>query len=309
MSKTVFMFAGQGAQYTGMAKDLYEQFPIVRETFAEANQVIGYELEALIFSENPKLNETQYTQPAILTVDVAIARLLIEKGIRPEAALGLSLGEYAALVIGGAIEFQAAVALIAKRGQYMSEAAPAGTGKMVAVMNTPIDTIETICEQASERGIVAPANYNTPQQIVIGGEVSAVDYAVELLKAAGSKRLIELNVSGPFHTALLKPASEKLAKALTAVEFQALQLPVVSNTTAQLFETNEISSLLTRQVMEPVRFFESINTLIIKGFDTFIEIGPGKTLTGFMKKIDNSQNTYRVENIETLNTLLDIGEK
>lgn len=309
MGKTVFMFAGQGAQYPDMAKDLYEHFPIIRETFAEANQVLGYELEDLIFSENSKLNETQYTQPAILTVDVAIARLLIDQGIQPEAALGLSLGEYAALVIAGAIDFQAAVALIAKRGQYMSEAAPTGTGKMVAIMNTPIETIEAACAQASEKGIVSPANYNTPQQVVIGGEAQAVDYAVELLKAAGSKRLIELNVSGPFHTALLQPASEKLATALNLVEFKPLQIPVVSNTTAQFFELEDIPTLLTRQVMTPVRFFESINTLIIKGFDTFIEIGPGKTLTGFMKKIDKSQTTYRVENIETLNTLLDIGEK
>lgn len=306
MSKIAFMFAGQGAQYFNMAKDLYDNHEIVRETFNEANEVLGYSLEELIFSENEMLNETKYTQPAILTVDVAIARLLMKHDVLPEAALGLSLGEYAALVVSGALDFKPAVALIAKRGQYMSEAAPKGTGKMVAVMNTPIDVIEAACSKASALGIVSPANYNTPAQIVIGGEIHAVDEACKLLKEAGSKRLIELNVSGPFHTALLKSASEKLALALNDISFTEFNVPVVSNTTANYFNTKEIADLLTRQVMEPVRFFESINLLIADGFDTFIEIGPGKTLTGFMKKIDKNQTALRVENVATFEDVLQL---
>ncbi|MDR1567981.1 MAG: ACP S-malonyltransferase [Streptococcaceae bacterium] len=304
MAKTVFMFAGQGAQYPNMAKDLYDKYEIIRDTFQEANQVLGYDLEDLIFAENEQLNETQYTQPAILTVDVAIARLLIAQGIQPEAALGLSLGEYAALVISGVLDFKVAIALIAKRGQLMALAAPKGVGKMVAVMNTPVETIEEICQKVSSKGIVAPANYNTPTQIVIGGEVEAVDEALTLLQEAGSKRLIELNVSGPFHTALLRSASVGLSEVLEDIYLAPFNLPVVSNTTAHYFQLEEVKSLLARQVMEPVRFYESIATLIADGFDTFIEVGPGKTLSGFMKKIDKTKTAIRVSDVETLQAVL-----
>lgn len=252
--KTAFLFSGQGAQKLGMAKDLYDEFDIVRETFDQASQVLGYNLRELIDNDETKLNETQYTQPAILTTSVAILRLLSEQGIKPDLVAGLSLGEYSALVASGALDFVEAVALVAKRGQYMTEAAPTGSGKMVAVMNTEAALIEEICEQAAERGIVSPANYNTPAQIVIGGQAEAVDYAVELLKEAGVKRLIELKVSGPFHTAILKPASEKLAKELEQVNFKSFKLELISNTTAKVMKDSEVKELLTRQVMEPVRF-------------------------------------------------------
>ncbi|MDU4030329.1 MAG: ACP S-malonyltransferase, partial [Enterococcus faecalis] len=201
--KTAILFSGQGAQYQGMGEELYHQEAIVRETFDEASHILGYEMAELCFTENERLNETEYTQPAILTVSVAFYRLLQQKGLTPDVVAGLSLGEYSALVASEALRFSEAVALVQKRGQYMTEAAPQGTGKMVAVMNTDQSLIEEICQKASEKGVVTPANYNTPAQIVIGGEVVAVDYAVELLKEAGAKRLIPLNVSGPFHTALL----------------------------------------------------------------------------------------------------------
>lgn len=302
--KTAFLFSGQGAQKLGMAKDLYDEFDIVREIFDQASQVLGYDLRGLIDNDEAKLNETQYTQPAILTTSVAIFRLLSEQGIKPDLVAGLSLGEYSALVASGALGFAEAVALVAKRGQYMTEAAPTGSGKMVAVMNTEAALIEEICEQASERGIVSPANYNTPAQIVIGGQAEAVDYAVELLKEAGVKRLIELQVSGPFHTAILKPASEKLAKELEQVNFNSFKLELISNTTAKVMKDTEIKELLTRQVMEPVRFYESIETMKELGVQRFIEVGPGKVLSGFIKKIDKEASFTNVEDLASFKALL-----
>lgn len=302
--KTAFLFSGQGAQKLGMAKDLYDEFDIVREIFDQASQVLGYDLRGLIDNDEAKLNETQYTQPAILTTSVAIFRLLSEQGIKPDLVAGLSLGEYSALVAIGALGFAEAVALVAKRGQYMTEAAPTGSGKMVAVMNTEAALIEEICEQASERGIVSPANYNTPAQIVIGGQAEAVDYAVELLKEAGVKRLIELKVSGPFHTAILKPASEKLAKELEQVNFNSFKLELISNTTAKVMKDTEIKELLTRQVMEPVRFYESIETMKELGVQRFIEVGPGKVLSGFIKKIDKEASFTNVEDLASFKALL-----
>jgi [acyl-carrier-protein] S-malonyltransferase len=298
--KTAFLFSGQGAQYLCMASDLYNEYEIVRDTFAEASAVLGYDLADVINNCEAKLNETKYTQPAILTVSIAIYRVLADLGMKPDAVAGLSLGEYSALVASGAISFKEAVGLVAKRGQYMVEAAPAGVGKMVAVMNANRTLIEETCKQASVKGIVSPANYNTPVQIVIGGEIAAVDDAVELLKAAGVKRTIELNVSGPFHTALLAPASEKLALELEKVHWQAPSIPVVSNTTANVFTKEEIVPLLTKQVMSSVRWYDSIDTLKNLGVTNFIEVGPGKVLSGFMKKIDKTAHTARVENLETL---------
>lgn len=302
--KTAFLFSGQGAQKLGMAKDLYDEFDIVRETFDQASQVLGYDLRELIDNDEAKLNETQYTQPAILTTSVAILRLLSEQGIKPDLVAGLSLGEYSALVASGALDFPEAVALVAKRGQYMTEAAPTGSGKMVAVMNTEAALIEEICERAAERGIVSPANYNTPAQIVIGGQAEAVDYAVELLKEAGVKRLIELKVSGPFHTAILKPASEKLAEELEQVNFNSFKLELISNTTAKVMKDSEIKELLTRQVMEPVRFYESIETMKALGVNRFIEVGPGKVLSGFIKKIDKEANFTNGEDLNSFKALV-----
>lgn len=298
--KTAFLFSGQGAQYPQMGEELYHQEAIVRETFEQASTILGYDMAELCFTENERLNQTEYTQPAILTVSTAFWRLLDAQGIKADAVAGLSLGEYTALVASGALDFQTAVALVQKRGRYMANAAPAGVGKMVAVMNTPAETIEEICKEASQVGIVTPANYNTPQQIVIGGEAPAVDKAVELLQAAGTKRVIPLNVSGPFHTALLEPASQQLAQELAQITFDELQVPVISNTTAQPMQQDQIKELLTLQVKSPVRFYESIATLKQLGIQQVIEIGPGKVLSGFMKKIDKEIQTARVEDSQTL---------
>lgn len=305
MMKTAFLFAGQGAQKLGMARDLYEIYPVVKETFDTASQILGYDLRALIDTDEEKLNQTRYTQPAILTTSVAIYRLLVEKGFRPDMVAGLSLGEYSALVAAGSLDFEIAVALVAKRGEFMETATPAGTGKMVAVLNTDVAVIEEACQQAADKGYVRPANYNTPKQIVIGGDVAAVDAAVEQLKAAGVKRLIPLNVSGPFHTALLKPASEQLAQELENIDFQDFKIPLIGNTEAQVMEKERIQSLLARQVMEPVRFYESIETMKALGMSRVIEIGPGQVLSGFVKKIDKTLAVTAVEDAASLQHLLE----
>lgn len=305
MTKTAFLFAGQGAQYLGMGRDLYDYYPIVKETIDQASQVLGYDLRYLIDREEEKLNQTRYTQPAILATSVAIYRLLQEKGYQPDMVAGLSLGEYSALVASRSRFFHIDATHSYQSNRFFKIQGTAGSGKMVAVLNTPVEVIEEACQKASELGVVTPANYNTPAQIVIGGEVVAVDRAVELLQEAGAKRLIPLKVSGPFHTALLEPASQKLAETLAQVSFSDFTCPLVGNTEAAVMQKEDIAQLLTRQVKEPVRFYESIAVMQEAGVTNFIEIGPGKVLSGFVKKIDKTAKLATVEDQTSLETLLE----
>ncbi|EHI70995.1 ACP S-malonyltransferase [Streptococcus ictaluri] len=305
MTKTAFLFAGQGSQKPGMARDFYDQFAVAKEVFEEASQLLGYDLRHIIDHEADRLNQTVYTQPAVLTTSIAIYRVLESLGQKADMVAGLSLGEYSALVASGALDFADAIKLVAKRGRFMQEAAPVGFGKMVAVLNTDAVLIEEACDKASDLGVVSPANYNTPGQIVIGGESEAVNAALVYLKSKGSKHLIPLKVSGPFHTTLLKEASQRLAKELEQVTFKPFQIPLVGNTEAAIMSQEAIPSLLARQVMEPVRFYDSIDTLKNLGMTEVIEIGPGNVLAGFMKKIDKQIPCSTIDDVDSLQLYLE----
>lgn len=298
MSKIAFVFPGQGAQYTGMAKDFYEKFPVSREVFALASEVSGLDLKSLCFEENEKLNITEYTQIAMLTAQVAILRAVQEAGISSEVNAGLSLGEYGALVASGVMKEQDAFAVVRKRGILMQEAYPTG-GAMAAVLGMEAEKIEKICEQTA--GIVSIANYNCPGQIVITGEQKAVENTKEALIEAGARRVLPLKVSGPFHCELLREAGEKLGEELKRVEILPFSTPYVTNVTAEyVTKPQQVKGLLSRQVYSPVRWQQCVEKMIEEGVDTFIEIGPGKTLTGFLKKINRNVKALHIETVEDL---------
>ena len=298
MSKIAFVFPGQGAQYTGMAKDFYEKYAVSREVFESASKASGLDVKALCFEENDRLNITEYTQIAMLTAEIAILRAVEEAGIRSQVNAGLSLGEYGALVASGVMKEEYAFTVVRKRGIFMQEAYPTG-GAMSAVLGTDAELIEKICNET--QGIVSIANYNCPGQIVITGEETAVAAAGEALKAAGARRVIPLKVSGPFHCELLKGAGEKLGQELEKVEIQSFTVPYVTNVTAQYVTGPEqVKELLVSQVSSSVRWQQCVEQMIDDGVDTFIEIGPGKTLTGFLKKINRNVKALHVEKTEDL---------
>ena len=303
MGKTVFMFPGQGAQYIGMAKDFYDAIPECREVFEEASEASGLDIAALCFEENDKINITEYTQICMLTAEAAILRALEVKGYKADVTAGLSLGEYGALIACGALSRKDAFALVRKRGIYMQEAVPEG-GAMAAVLALDTAQIEEACEKTE--GIVSIANYNCPGQIVITGEEEAVAAAGELCKEAGAKRVVPLKVSGPFHSALLKNAGEQLAEELKSVKLSTPWIPYVSNVTADyVTDASQVAELLKQQVSSPVQFTQSIERMIADGVDTFIEIGPGKTLTSFVRKIDRNVKVYNIEKPEDLDRVME----
>lgn len=298
MSKIAFVFPGQGAQYTGMAKDFYEKFSVSREVFEKASKVSGLDIKTLCFEENENLNITEYTQIAMLTAEIAILRAVEEAGIHSQVNAGLSLGEYGALAASGVMREEDAFAIVRKRGILMQEAYPTG-GAMSAILGTDAELIEKICEETP--GIVSIANYNCPGQIVITGEEKAVLTAGEALKAAGARRVIPLKVSGPFHCELLKEAGKKLGEELEKIEIQTFAIPYVTNVTAQyVTESDQVKNLLVKQVSSSVRWQQCVEQMINDGVDTFIEIGPGKTLTGFLKKINRNVKALHIEKIEDL---------
>ncbi len=295
MNKIAFIFPGQGAQYVGMGKDFYEAFPVCREVFDAASEASGLDIAKLCFEENEQINQTEYTQICMLAVEAAVLKAVEEQGILSSVNAGLSLGEYGALVASKVMDVKDACRVVRKRGILMQEAVPAG-GAMAAILAMDAAVIEEICEKTE--GLVSIANYNCPGQIVITGEEAAVDTACEALKAAGAKRTLRLNVSGPFHSKMLAGAGEKLSEVLKDVELKDFTVPYITNVTAgYVTSTENIKDLLCRQVASSVRWQQSVEKMIADGVDTFVEIGPGKTLSGFMKKINRSVTMMNIENM------------
>ena len=302
MSKIAFVFPGQGAQYIGMAKEISEISEAASRVLDDATDALGFDIRNLLFdSDEETLKITENTQPAILAASVVCARPLIEAGIRADYTGGLSLGEYAAHVIAGSIDFKDAVRLVRKRGKYMQEAVPLGEGSMAAILGLSREDVLEICKTASEKGIVEPANFNCPGQIVIAGEVAAVNEAIKIATEKGARRAMLLNVSAPFHCSLLKPAGEKLSKELENVVVNTMNIPVVTNVTGKIIESEAyIKDFLIKQVSTSVLWEDCVRTLIENGADTFIEIGPGKVLSGFIKKIDKKVRILNVEDKASL---------
>lgn len=298
MSKIAFIFPGQGAQACGMGKDFYEQTETGKRIFDKATQLMGFSMPQLCFEENDRLDITEYTQAAMVTASIAMMRVLEENGIKPDVAAGLSLGEYCALAAAGVMSDEDAIWTVRQRGILMQEAVPVGEGAMAAILALDAAAIEEVT--GAMEGVWI-ANYNCPGQIVISGEKAAVEEACEKLKAAGAKRAVMLNVSGPFHSGMLTAAGEKLGQVLSRVELHEPRIPYVANVTAQYVKSAaEVKKLLTRQVSSSVRWQQSVEAMIGDGVDTFIEIGPGKTLAGFMRKISRDVKTLNVEKLEDI---------
>jgi [acyl-carrier-protein] S-malonyltransferase len=302
MGKVAFVFPGQASQYPGMGKELAEKYPVARAVFDEADKALGISVSKLCFEgSEDDLKLTANTQPAILTVSVAASRVLAEKGITPDFVAGHSLGEYSALVAAGSLKFADAVKLVRKRGTYMQEAVPAGQGAMAAIMGLSPAVVQDACKRAAEGEICAPASLNSPEQTVISGHAGAVKHAVEIASQLGAKRSMVLAVSAPFHSALMMPAQEKLEKDLNATAFADLQVPLVTNVDADsIRQGEEARSALIRQVTMAVRWEESMRMLLDEGVNTFVEVGPGRVLTGLMRQIERSVATLNVEDEKSL---------
>jgi len=301
MSKTAFIFPGQGTQNCGMGKDFYDQIPVSKEIYQLAGKVTGLDMEELCFEKDEKLNITEYTQIAILATEVAILIALEQKNIKADVTAGLSLGEYGALVAAEVLTLQDAFSLVRKRGIFMQEAVPTG-GTMAAVLGMDGNQVEKIC--ASVEGEVTVANYNCPGQIVITGEEKAVTLAAEKLKEAGAKRCLPLTVSGPFHSPMLKGAGDKLKEALEEVNILDMKIPYIANVTADyVTDKSLVKELLVKQVSSSVKWQQTVERMIDDGVTTFVEIGPGKTLAGFIKKINSEVKVYNVEKVADLDTV------
>lgn len=301
MGKTAFVFPGQGAQYVGMGVDIAQKHPAAAGVFEKAGNKLGYDLYEIIKNgPEEKLMETKTTQPAILATEWAICSALLEKAPPPDCTAGLSLGEYTAHVLAGSLDFEESVGLVEKRGSYMQDEVPLGVGGMSAVLGLEEEVVEQACKQVSNIGYAACANYNCPGQIVISGELKALEIAGELLKDKGAKRVIPLSVSAPFHCELLKGAGDKLVLELEKIEVNDMKIPVYANVTGEIVPSKEsIRELLQRQVSQTVKWTNIVQNMINSGVDTFVEVGPGKVLSGLIKKTDKSVNIINVMDVET----------
>ena len=304
MSKIAFIFPGQGAQTCGMGKDFYEHTETGRKVFDKATELLGFSVPELCFEPNDRLDITEYTQAAMVTASIAMMKVLEENGVKPDVAAGLSLGEYCALATAGVMSEEDAITTVRQRGIFMQEEVPAGEGAMAAILALDAAVIE---EVTADMDGVWIANYNCPGQIVISGRLEAVAQAAEQLKAAGAKRVLPLNVSGPFHSALLKEAGEKLGKFLENVKISDPVIPYAANVTAEyVTRAEEVKPLLERQVYSSVKWQQSVERMIADGVDRFVEIGPGKTLTGFVKKISRDVKAVNIEKLDDLEKLKEL---
>lgn len=300
--KIAYVFPGQGSQYVGMAKEFIENFKESKEVFELASSALGYDLAQLcMHGPTERLNLTENTQPAILAASIAILQPLERRGITAQAAAGHSLGEFTAITAAGGLALKDAVALVKKRGRYMQEAVPAGAGLMAAILGMERADVEKTCLEAAKNGIVAPANYNSPGQIVIAGEKAAVEKAMELAKAAGAKKTVPLAVSVPSHCAMMQPAGVRLAQDLERIALNDLRIPIVNNADAKFLRTaGELRPSLIRQISSPLLWEDSIKALAAAGFDTFMEIGPGKVLSGLVKRIAKDAKVLNVEDQKSM---------
>ena len=307
MGKTAYIFPGQGSQAVGMGKDLFDNFAASRAVFEEADDSLGFSLSEMCFAGTAEdLALTANTQPAILTVSIAAFRAMEAEGFPlPDFVAGHSLGEYSALVAAGALSFRDAVRTVRKRGTYMQEAVPIGVGAMAAILGLPLETVEVACDEAAEGEVCSPANINSPSQIVIAGNTEAVDRAIELLKERGAKRAIKLNVSAPFHCDLMFPAQERLAEDLAGIEFRDLRFPIIENVSSDANSKGERArTALIEQVSSPVRWAQSVETLLAEEVETFVEVGAGKVLSGLVRQINRDVRCLNVENTESLKSSL-----
>jgi malonyl CoA-acyl carrier protein transacylase len=308
MSKVAYIFPGQGSQSVGMGKDLFDNFAAARETFEQADDALGFSLSEMCFSGNEEdLQLTANTQPAILTASVSAFRAMETEGFpKPDFVAGHSLGEYSALVATGVLDFDDAVRTVRKRGTYMQEAVPVGVGAMAAILGADLATVESACNDAAAGQVCSPANINSPTQIVIAGDTDAVDRACELLKERGAKRAIKLNVSAPFHCALMMPAQERLAADLQGLKYGDFSFPIIHNVDAAVNgDGSKVGSMLADQVSSPVRWLQSIEVLVAQDVTTFVEVGPGKVLSGLVKQISRDVRCLNVADIESLRNTKD----
>jgi [acyl-carrier-protein] S-malonyltransferase len=307
MSKLAFLFPGQASQYCGMGRDLAANFPESKAVFDEADSALGFSITQTCFEGSEEaLKLTENTQPGILTVSTAAYRALEKQGIVPDFVAGHSLGEYSALVAAGGLEFSAAVKLVRGRGKYMQEAVPAGQGAMAAILGLSPTEVADICKKAGENEVVSPANMNSPEQTVISGSAAAVKRAVEIASQSGAKRAVILPVSAPFHCALMMPAQQRLERDLRATKFSALKIPLITNVDAQSITTgDEARDALIRQVTAPVRWLDSVREMIEAGVTVFVEVGPGKVLTGLLRQIDRSVRVFNVEDSASLQSTME----